>query len=169
MLKLRPYKPCDAKEIVTWIEDEKVFWWWSAGRYPSYPLTEKDMHNYGAALEHNENMWAMTAIDEDGIAGYLMIEFLDERKEHLKFGCIVINPKRRGQGYGTKFLKLALSYAFEILGVESVCLGVYEDNEPAYQCYKKLGFSEVVGEGWEAPYFDGVQKVKKMCIEKSKI
>lgn len=37
-------------------------------------------------------------------------------------------------------LKAALRYAFDILKAEKVTLGVFENNEPAYYCYKAAGF-----------------------------
>lgn len=42
-LRLRPYKPCDAKEIVTWCKDEFAFRQWSADRWETYPLTAENL------------------------------------------------------------------------------------------------------------------------------
>ena len=39
-------------------------------------------------------------------------------------------------------LSLGLKYAFEILGVSKVTIGVFENNEPAHRCYRKLGFKD---------------------------
>ena len=56
-------------------------------------------------------------------------------------------------------LLLALKYAFEILKVNKVTLGVFENNPSAYCCYKAAGFKEiqlekkehyeVLGEKWK--------------------
>ena len=40
-------------------------------------------------------------------------------------------------------LKLGLIYAKEIFGVSKVSLGVFENNESAYYCYKAIGFEDV--------------------------
>lgn len=37
-------------------------------------------------------------------------------------------------------LKLGLIYAKEIFGVSKVLLGIFENNESAYYCYKAIGF-----------------------------
>ena len=50
-LRLRPYKSCDAKKIVTWCKDEFVFRQWSADRWESYPLTPEAMNK--KYIEHN--------------------------------------------------------------------------------------------------------------------
>jgi len=39
MLKLRPYKPCDAETIVSWCKDEESFRRWTSDRYDSFPIT----------------------------------------------------------------------------------------------------------------------------------
>lgn len=39
MLRLRPYKACDARVITKWFKDEYAFRQWSADRYGKYPIT----------------------------------------------------------------------------------------------------------------------------------
>ena len=43
-------------------------------------------------------------------------------------------------------LILAIKYAFDIFGAEKITLGVFDNNEPAYFCYKAAGFTENVEE-----------------------
>ena len=38
-MKFRPYKEEDAKEILTWIKNEREFRLWSADRYKNYQIT----------------------------------------------------------------------------------------------------------------------------------
>ena len=40
-------------------------------------------------------------------------------------------------------LQLAIQYAFDLLKVEKITLGVFENNEPAYYCYRAVGFREM--------------------------
>lgn len=46
MLRLRPYKSCDADTITKWIKSEYAFRQWSADRYEQYPITPDDMNSY---------------------------------------------------------------------------------------------------------------------------
>lgn len=62
----------------------------------------------------------------------------------LRFGFVIIDPDRRGQGYGKKMLQLGLVYAKDIFGAKKVSLGVFENNELAYYCYKAAGFQDVL-------------------------
>ena len=40
-------------------------------------------------------------------------------------------------------LLLTIKYAFEIMKVDKVNLGVFDNNMPAYHCYKAVGFKEI--------------------------
>ena len=53
---------------------------------------------------------------------------------------MVVDNTLRGNGYGKKMLKAGLKYAFEILDVDKVTIGVFENNASAYNCYKAIGF-----------------------------
>ena len=39
-------------------------------------------------------------------------------------------------------LRMGLKYAFELMDAKAVTLGVYEGNDIAHECYKKIGFSD---------------------------
>lgn len=156
MLRLRPYKKCDAKCIVSWIKDEESFWKWCAGRYEKYPITAEDMNKYYEAYAEDESFFQMTAIDENGAVGHLIMRFLDEEKSDLRFGFIIVDAEKRGKGYGKEMLKLAMEYAFKILKVKRVSLGVFENNPSAIHCYQSAGLSktgetakyQLMGEEW---------------------
>ncbi|MGN0161768.1 MAG: GNAT family N-acetyltransferase [Lachnospiraceae bacterium] len=143
MLRLRPYKNCDAEKIVSWIRDEVTFYRWSAGRFGEYPMTAKRLNEYYDALKDEDHFYEMTAFDESGVVGHMIMRFLDDEKKNLKFGFVIVDDSKRGKGYGRKMLTLALKYAFEILKAEVVKINVYEDNVPAHRCYSSIGFKEV--------------------------
>lgn len=146
-LRLRPYKACDAKTIVSWIHDEISLRKWSADRYESFPVTEEDMNqkymDCNGDCVDMADFYPMTAFDESGIVGHLLMRFADKEKRILRFGFVIVDDTKRGKGYGKKMLELALKYAFEILKVSKVTLGVFENNPPAYYCYRAAGFKRV--------------------------
>ncbi len=160
MLRLRPYKPCDAKKIVSWFQDEFTFMRWSAGRFAVYPITEEDLNhkyieNNGDCIEE-DNFYPVTAFDDTGVVGHMIMRFLDEEKKILRFGFVIVDDTIRGKGYGKQMISLALKYAFEILKVQKVTIGVFENNPTAIHCYQSVGFKEVgaeyynlMGEEWK--------------------
>ena len=163
MLRLRPYKKCDAKYIVSWVKDEVSLRKWSSDRYETFPIMADDMNkkyvdNNGDCAEE-DNFYPMTAFDESGVVGHLIMRFTDEEKRVLRFGFVIVDDTKRGKGYGKEMLQLAIKYAFEILKVEKITLGVFENNPAAYACYKSVGFREIemekpwyyrgLGEAWK--------------------
>lgn len=143
MLRLRPYKACDAKTIVSWIKDEVSFRKWCADKYESYPITAEDMNAHYDGLAYTDSFYQMTAFDQTGVVGHLIMRFIDEEKKILRFGFVIIDDTKRGMGYGKEMLQLSIQYAFEILKVQKITLGVFENNKQAYQCYKSVGFNDV--------------------------
>ena len=87
------------------------------------------------------------------------MRFTDDNKNELRFGFVIVDDEKRGKGYGKEMLQLAIEYAFKILKVQKITLGVFENNEPAYYCYKSVGFKDVqlkeyeyyhvMGENWK--------------------
>ncbi len=162
MLRLRPYKPCDAQVIVSWIKDEVSFRKWCADRFEKYPITAQDLNAHYDEFADSDSFFQMTAFDETGVVGHLIMRFLDDEKKTLRFGFIIVDSEKRDMGYGKQMLQLALQYAFDILKVEKVTLGVFENNESAYHCYKAAGFRDVFTE--EEEYFSILGEQWK-CLE----
>ena len=48
-----------------------------------------------------------------------------------------------GQGFGSEALSLLLDYAFNLLNLNSIMLGVFSFNQRAIASYRKLGFREI--------------------------
>ena len=136
MLRLRPYKKDDAETIMSWIKDEKVFYKWTAGILEEYPISVEQFNAVS-------NLMAFTAIDDNEIIGFFTMRRPNEFFEELRFGFVIVDSEKRGQGYGKKMLELGLKYAKEIFGANKVSLGVFENNKPAYFCYKATGFEDV--------------------------
>ena len=141
MLRRSPYKISDAKTIITWCKDETTFRKWTSDRYESYPITEEDINK-----KYVDNFYPMTAFDENGIVGHLIMRFIDEKKTTLRLGFVIVDDTKRGMGYGKEMISLSLKYAFEIFKADKVTIGVFENNMSAYYCYKAAGFKDVEAE-----------------------
>lgn len=145
MLRLRPYKRCDADFIVKWIKSEDVFKKWDGERFGKYPITseiidEKYNKNNGDCVE-TDNFYPWTAVDENNKAvGHFIMRYTGGDTGQLRFGWVIVDDTLRGKGYGKQMLILGLKYAFDILKVDRVTMGVFENNESAHWCYKKAGF-----------------------------
>lgn len=140
MLRLRPFKMSDAKYMVEWIKEERTFKMWSADKF-TFPLTVKELEDYKALYEQDEWGWIFIALDEKGIpVGHFLMRRADYERESVHLGFIVVDPNQRGFGYGREMVSLAVQYAFQMLKVKRVTLGVYDANPRAKHCYEKVGF-----------------------------
>ena len=144
MLRLRPYKACDAQIITKWLKSEYAFRQWSADRYEKYPITPDDMNLYYVSDKNNEKIWGMTAFDDTGIIGHFTMRFPnDNNLEEIRLGFVIVDDKVRGRGYGREMLSLAIQYAFDFVKVKKISLGVFENNIAAIKCYESCGFQRV--------------------------
>lgn len=165
-MRLRPYKPEDAKTIISWIKDERALRLWSADRYGAYPVTAEDM-NY-KYMECNgdctepDNFYPLTAVCEGEIVGHLILRYTDATQKVLRIGFVIVDDTKRGKGYGKRMIQMATRYAFEMLQAEKVTLGVFENNPSAYYCYKAAGFEEIETDRKFVYGFEGEQWP---CIE----
>ncbi len=166
MLRLRPYKSCDAKTIVTWCKDEVAFRKWTSDRYDTFPITEDDMNkkyvDCNGDCTEPDNFYPMTAFDKSGIVGHLIMRFTDKEKKTLRFGFVIVDNSKRGKGYGKEMIRLSLKYAFDILKADKVTIGVFENNPSAYYCYKAAGFKDVP---LDEPEYYSVFGEKWKCLE----
>ncbi len=149
MLRLRPYKPCDADTITTWLKSEYAFRQWSADRYEKYPITAEDMNAYYDNDKTNPRIWGLTAFDGSGTVGHLTMRYPKDTYGEIRLGFVIVDDSRRKMGLGKEMLSLAIKYAFEILAAEKISLGVFENNIPAIKCYKSCGFKAVQTENTE--------------------
>lgn len=159
MIRLRPYNINDADKILSWSNDERAFYKWSAGVLGEYPITKEQ---FGFI----NNLMAFTAIDDDEVVGFFTMRRPSESFDELRFGFVVVDPAKRGKGYGKTMLQLGLKFAFEIYGAKKVSLGVFENNVSAYYCYKAVGFDDVILDKTETYSVLGEEwKCREMMIE----
>lgn len=144
-MRLRPYKSCDAKKIVSWIRDEEVFYKWGGDHFGAYPISaeivdSKYLKDNGDCKEEDNFYPWIAFTDEDGVIGHFIMRYIHGDNKVLRFGWVIVDDSIRGKGYGTSMLRAGLDYAFNILGVQTVTIGVFEHNDIAHNCYKKVGF-----------------------------
>ncbi|MGC4191202.1 MAG: GNAT family protein [Thermomicrobiales bacterium] len=68
---------------------------------------------------------------------------VDFRNRSAMFGIYIGEASARGKGYGSETTRLMLDYAFNLLGLNSVRLGVAAFNPAGVRAYEKAGFREV--------------------------
>ena len=146
MIRLRPYKPGDAWNLLEWWENagEEDFLMWSCGEF-SYPLAIEELDGYFArwCLQETDG-WPMTALDEKGTpVGHFLVRKTDYEDAEARVGFIMTAPEIRGKGLGKEFAGQILRYVFQVLGMKKVSLAVFDKNTQAKACYEAAGFKAV--------------------------
>jgi diamine N-acetyltransferase len=97
------------------------------------------------------------------LVGVCGIEGIDHHFSRAELGIFL--GRRRGTGIGTDATRLALDWAFNMLGLRNVMLETYEFNEQARRAYERAGFREigrrrdavsVMGRRWDSLLMDAV-------------
>ena len=139
MLRLRPYGDEDAKIILSWPIEEKRFYQWTAGILGEYPLTLEKLSGLSGLMR-------FVLLDETEVSGFFTLRNPKETPDEVRFGFVIVDPKKRGQGYGKEMLRLGLVFARDVYRAEKATLGVFENNEAAWRCYRAAGFRDTPGE-----------------------
>ena len=160
-MRIRPYKAADADTILSWCREERAFYRWTAGILGSYPITPKEF----CAVEA---LMPFTAFDETGVLGFFTLRAPNGSLEELRFGFVIVDPDKRGKGCGKEMLRLGLRFVFELYGAKRATLGVFENNLPAYHCYKAVGFCDVVPDAAESYHVLGEEwTCRELAMEKT--
>ena len=162
MIGIRPYKATDVNTILSWCQDERAFYQWTAGILGKFPITQSE-------FSFVESLMPFTAFDETGIVGFFTLRNPNESSDELRFGFVIIAPEKRGKGYGKEMLRLGLKFVFDIYGAKRASLAVFENNLSAYCCYKAVGFEDVVLDTAETYcVLDEEWQCKELILEKYK-
>lgn len=73
-------------------------------------------------------------------AGLCNLHDIDPRNRHAELALWLASPDMRGQGFGTDAIRTMLPYAFDVVRLDRLYLGVYEFNESAIRSYERVGF-----------------------------
>lgn len=73
--------------------------------------------------------------------GNLKLEPIDRKQKKATLGLLIGDKEYWGKGIGTEATELATQYAFNVLGMQEVNLGVIAENTPAIRVYEKCGFT----------------------------
>ena len=142
MISFREYSESDAKTILSFINEEKAFYKWSAGVLGSYPLSEIDFINKIDEMKSTKVFYPYVMLDSDNVIGFFILRFPNKDVNSMTIGFVIIDPNYRGKGIGKKMVNEAINLAFNQYKANSVNLRVFECNPSAYNCYKSLGFKE---------------------------
>jgi RimJ/RimL family protein N-acetyltransferase len=72
--------------------------------------------------------------------GACSLQQIDLRNRRAELSIFLLRQEQRGQGIGLAATRLLLQYAFEVVNLERVYLGVYAFNQAGMRVYERAGF-----------------------------
>jgi RimJ/RimL family protein N-acetyltransferase len=157
VVELRDFAASDGELIRAWVRSPEELLLW-AGPAFRWPLDESQLTDYAhESTGPSRHTW--TAMESPrGIAvGHASVKF--SHPGEARVGRILIDPDRRGVGWGDALVHAVLATAFNEFGIERLDLGVFSQNTPAVRLYQRHGFKchrllrdveHVGGNSWDA-------------------
>lgn len=137
-VRLRALLPEDATSMVGALADPEVTA--GVGLWASRPYGLDDARGWIDQKRQDEVLWAIEDRADGAFAGVTGLDKIDRRSRNCWWGIWIGPTSRWGRGLGTEACRLATGYAFRHLGLEKVCLSVYETNPRARRVYERCGY-----------------------------
>lgn len=124
-------KSSDLADLSNWHEDNELSKRYGGSHWPDkmFNLTRK-----------SKNRFCKIAFSGEDKIGYIDFE-IDEEKEFGWIG-LVVNPRLRGSGYGTRILEQFKSTKLA-QAVKELRGGIEADNPASIRCFEKAGFEKL--------------------------
>ena len=113
------------REFDWMLADENVLEWY-----------EKSIH------DDTQIDFAIVNMETERLLGACSIVNIDKRNETGEARIFIGDSRFWNKGYGKEAMILLLDYAFNVINLNNITLGVNEINDRAINAYKKLGFKE---------------------------
>lgn len=142
-ISLRALEKTDINEnYLKWINDPEINQYMESG---SYPTNMESLYRFFEGSQ-NSSTSVLFAIIENlngSHIGNVKIDSIHWIHRRAILGIMIGEKSEHGKGYGTEATKLALTYAFKMLNLEKIKLGVIASNYAAINIYEKIGFKRV--------------------------
>lgn len=127
-----------------WENDPAIYM--DMGRFSPYRYSQEAADRYFDAKQAPDRVFF--AILKDGVpVGELHLKRIGRQRKECTLSIHMQNDGVKGRGYGTQAERLALRYAFDVLGMEAVNADTVVKNTRSQHILEKLGFQHIRDEG----------------------
>lgn len=162
-IELKPFERSDFNRLIGWIPNAETMMMW-CGPFFTFPLDFHQLEEYyqsGLKEPPVRKIFKLIDIHANEVIGHIELNNIDWRNRAAMVSKVLIgDTSRRGKGYGTQMVRKLLEIAFDELHLHRISLYVFDFNQSAIACYKKVGFQveghlrdyRRVGEGYWSSY-----------------
>lgn len=139
--ELQPFLKSDIKVLISWIRTPDELFMWSADTF-TFPLDEKQLEKHAQEASGPGGRLMYKAVDArtKEPVGHIELTRIDRDKGKASIAYVLVDPERRGLGYGKAMIQNILHECFDQMKLSKVDLFVFEFNTVAIQCYQSTGF-----------------------------
>jgi [ribosomal protein S5]-alanine N-acetyltransferase len=157
---LRSLEETDLENIFNWLSDPDVTELLFYGYYP--PNLQKLKEVYRKTIDAKHDLeFAVIDKETDSHVGWAGIYEIDWISKNAEFRIFIGDKKSWGKGISTESGKMLVDYAFKVLNLHRLHLGVNIENKASLKMVKNIGFQEegVSKEGFwrDGKYYDLVK------------
>ncbi len=108
------------------------------------PVSLEKMHEkVEGAIRNQAHVYSIVDLASEQVVGRSLLFSLDAVNRSALYGIMIGDPEFQNRGYGQDATRLMLDYAFNLLNLNSVMVGVFAFNERSAAMFRKLGFHEI--------------------------
>ncbi|MBN1649204.1 MAG: GNAT family N-acetyltransferase [Spirochaetales bacterium] len=142
MISLETFSRSDIPVLLSWLEHtDSEFLLQFAGPGYSYPLDAGQLEETLAGDRYC--LFTAKEVKDGRPVGHCQLMRINVQEKQASIGRVLVPEELRGKGIGREMLKALIALAAGELGLVRLDLRVFGFNFPAYECYRKLGFSEM--------------------------
>jgi RimJ/RimL family protein N-acetyltransferase len=139
MVALAPFTAADIDRLIGWVASPDALGRWAASGF-SYPLTRTQVEAHMRKSAENGARIFKVLDQDQSVVGHVELGSIDQLNRSLRIGRVMVAPERRGRGIGVELMRAAFAVAFDQLQMHRVELAVFDFNQAAIACYKRVGF-----------------------------
>ena len=138
--QLRHTEESDLPVIMGWVPTQADMVLWSGTTF-QWPLNlDQLVRDLDESAVAGRILW--TATVNEGLPIGCASVIISEDGAIGRFGRLLLNPVKRGAGYGRPLVFRTVDAAFSETGIDLLTLGVHDHNRAARELYLGLGFQE---------------------------
>ena len=157
-LRLEPFMFGHAEIVASWVRTPREAYQLAPRTAP--PIDAAKVRGWSA---EGHSQLVLCEAGRSGIVGYGELNALHSNRSEFWLGHLIVDPDRRGAGFGLELTRLLLWRAFHRLRARRVSLVVFADNRAAVECYKRAGFCPDGHEVHELPAYGGPARLVRMA------
>ncbi|CAM4322282.1 GNAT family N-acetyltransferase [Paenibacillus tarimensis] len=140
---LREYRADDFAAMRRWVNDPEIVN--QLSDIFLYPHTESSTESFlKGQIEGGSDHKGFVIADSqtEAYIGQIDLFRIDWKNRRAELGIVIGAKELQGKGYGSEALQLLQDFVFNRINFNRLQLEVYDYNEQAYACYRKVGFKE---------------------------